>query len=668
MRSHRDWPLLQIWGRQRDLKAWVKVENLRVARLEPVSIKNAPAAVVDLRFVHNEIGVSVPGCIVDLKTLEVRTQDALIWPFAVAEICKDEDVHAIEVALLDWLRAESSGLGFSEERVRRFGIGDQSFETARNARLLGAVPYNDIATELAAAHYAARFVPGKQVLTTNTLPNVAGLLAPSAGRSAIANLDAAECSVLTEWFGCEFLPGFPSPNTANLALISGNMSLLDGQLALDARIVDVMGIMPGESISIGPSRAFDDLVRLCEPSQQTMSTKVTQELAPATSLLPNAPVATGGSHGRILLMLREDALRSPGSDTDEAYALRELLRNEGFSVDVAVRPELYDATAYDLIHGFGLLSAPHMHAFFSTAKRAKIPTVITAFFEDFAQEGLWGARASRSLLDLAGDEESSRRVLALLSSRLVYVDTVSAHDRFDNGEEAARIGLLRDADLVIAHSQSEKEAIASYAQRTEAVAVSLPLVYREQARTSVAHLVPDQAYMFVHAPVEARQNVGLVLYAASALDIPCVFAGPILDRRLYRHIASRVSTTIAMIPECSAAELASIGESAAVYVDAAWIGDGTGRILRSLLHGVVPVVSQRRHLDEAFEEHVVRVDPASFDSLRNGMSEAWQQAGTLRASHASQKTASLYDVDAVFKTIVSAYAAASERCKTLATL
>ena len=667
MRSHRDWPLLQIWSRQRHLKAWVKAENLRIARLEPVIIKNTAAAVLDLRFIHNAVGVSVPCCIVDFKALETRTQDAIIWPFAVAHMSKDEDLYEIEALLADWLRAVSAGTGFPSELVRRFGDGDQSFEAARYARLLGAASYADIKQELAAAHYSARFVPGKQVLCASALPNVAALLAPSAIRSAIVNLAAAEHAVLTNWFGCEFLTEFAPANPANLAIIAGDESMLIDQVAPGARVIDVCGIMPGEAISVAPAHALDDLVRLCEAGEAAMTTRVAARPAPHRSLLSEVPVPTGGSHGRILFVLREDGLRGPGSDTDEAYALRTLLMAEGFAVDVTVRPDLYDPADYDVVHGFGLLSAAATAALFARAERVNVPTVLTALFEDVADAGWWGARASRSLLDLAGDEESSQRVLKLLSDRLVYVDNVSANERFDNGEEASRKALLRSADLVITHSEKEREAIEGYAQRSEMLAVSLPLVFRDHAYTSVAHLVPDQPYMFVHAPVEARHNVGLVLYAASALDIPCVFAGPILDRRLYRHMASRISPNIVMVPECSTPELAAMMESAAVYLDAAWVGDGSARILKSLLHGAVPVVAQPRLLEDSIEAQVVRVDPASFDSLRNGMSEAWQRAGTDISLLASRRIHAMYDADAVFKATVAAYVAASQHRASLVT-
>lgn len=659
MRSHRDWPLLQIWSRQRDLKAWVNAKNLRVARLEPMVIKNSPSAVLDLRFVHQNVGVSVMCCIVDVKALEMRTQDALVWPFAVAHTSKDEDLYEIEAMLVNWLRAAYAGTGFGNELVRRFGDGDQSFEAARHTRLLGAVCYSQVAQELAAGHYAARYVAGKQVLCVNTLPNVSALLAPSATRSAITNLDRGACAVLNEWFGAEFLAGFAESNPANVVIVSGDDTKLGTQIAADTRVIDVCGTLSGDVISVAPSRGLDDLVRLCERGEVAISTRSVARPSRPHSLLGSAPVPVGGSYGRILLVLREDGMRGPGSDTDEAHALRGLLTAEGFTVDVTVRPDLYDPAEYDVIHGFGLLSAQATFEFFTRAERAGVPTVLTPFFEDIADGGTWGARAMRTLLDMADDEQGTQRVLELLAGRNVYVDDVSAHQRFDNGDEAARKALLRSAKLVITHSRPERDAIEHYAQRSELLAISLPLVYRDHPRVSVAHLVPDQAYMFVHAGVEARHNVGLVLYAASALDIPCVFAGPILDRRLYRHIAARLSTNIVMVPECTASEQAAMLESAAVYLDAAWIGDGSARIVKSLLHGVVPVVTERRFLDVAIEPHVVRIDPASFDSIRNGISEAWQRAGTDIAANASRAIRSTYDPDAVFKATISAYVAAS---------
>jgi hypothetical protein len=662
MRTHREWPLLQVWSRQRNLKAWITAENLRVARLEAVTIKNMPAAVLDLRFVSaQDVGVSVPACMVDLKALESRTRDALIWPQGSVETCKDEELYAIECLLVDWLRAEVSGGNFSGERVRRFGEGDQCFETARHARSLGASCYGDIAMQLAAAHYAARFVPGKMIQCVASLPNVASLLAPAAAGCIVAGADPAQNILSFDWFGCEFLNADSTTQVTQLAIVDGREDELDGRLAANARIIDVKGILPGTEIRVGASCALDDLVRLSEPSSTSMRVQSPGNLRESQSMIPEKPAATGGSSGRILLVVREDALRASGADTDEAFALRRLLIREGFAVDVAAQPALYDPAAYDLVHGFGMLSSQSMRACFQAAKHAGVPTVLTACFEDYAVGGIWGARASRSLLDLVVDDAGTKRMLDILSTRMVNVDGLIATERFDNGEEGVRKALVCEADFVLTHSESERAALENYSGRNDGIAVTLPLIYREEARVSVAHLVPDQAYMFVHAGIEARQNTGLIMHAASALEIPCVFAGAVLDRRLYRHMASRVGTNIALVPECSAAELAAMAESASVYIDAAWYGDGMGRILRGILHGGVAVVSESRHLDEALEEAVLRIDPSSIDSLRNGMSEAWQRSGSPQLQAVCHSIASCYEADAVFKSIISSYATADER-------
>ena len=567
--------------------------------------------------------------------------------------------------LVTWFHSVSAGIGFSQETIRRFGEGDQYFETARSQHLLGAAPYAEISHELAVGHYAARFVAGKKVFCVAQLPNVAALLSPSAACVALGGIDPEHGALLRAWFGDDFVDVGALSHSADLAIIAGEGGDFAEHLAPTGRIIDALGVTDGQKISIAPGHAVDDLVRLSESAVKYLTTSCVDKAADSISRIADAPVAAGGSHGRILFVLREDALRAPGADTDEAYALRKLLLAEGFHVDIAVRPDLYEPAHYDLVHGFGLLSSPATLIAFQRAEKAKVPTVLTAFFEDVAEAGWWGTRASRSLLDLVADEESSQRMLRLLSERRVYVDDVSAVARFDNGEEASRKALLRQADFVITHSEAEREAIESYAGRTEFISQSLPTVYREHARVSVSHLVPDQAYMFVQAPVEARQNVGLVLYAASALDIPCVFAGPILDRRLYRHIAARVGTNIVMVPESTPAELASMCEGAAVYLDAAWIGDGSSRIMRALMHGVVPVVSERRHLDARLEAHVVRVDPASFDSLRNGMSNAWQRAGTPQSLLASKELQAAYDPATSFKTVIAAYVTARERRNSL---
>jgi hypothetical protein len=669
VRSHREWPLLQIWSRQRSLAAWVAAEHLRVARLEPVTAGNRPAAVLDLRFVVDGIGISVPACIVDAEALEARTRDALIWPHSVAEVCSDAALYAIECSLIDWLRAESLGTGFKDERIRRFDEGDQTFEAARYARLLGATPYETFALELAAAHYAARFVPGKVVECDTALPNAAAILAPSAAGSILADLDPARSVLLRDWFGCAFLDAPLRQSATQLAIVLGEPARLSGRLAADARVINIGdgAALEGVPIHIGASRALDDLVRLGEQGSAVLSVRMPQLVSRARtsrgtgSFLPEQPAAAGGSQGRILQVLRADAFRADGADTDEASALRRLLIAEGFTVDVAVESGAFDPSSYDLVHGFGMLAAAGMHACFVAARTARVPTVLTAFFEDHGSGALWGARASRSLLDLAADEKSMRRMLDMLAARMVVVDGVTANERFDDGGDAARIALVRDADFVLTHSTIECELLERFAQRTENLAVTLPLLYRETEPLSVAHLVPDQAYMLVQAGIEARQNVGLVLQAVSTLEIPCVFAGPILDRRLYRHLASRTSTNISVIPECSAPELAAIAESAAVFIDAAWFGDGTGRILRSILHGSVAVLSESRPLDEALEEAVVRVDPASIDSLRNGISEAWQRAGTLETEAITRGIASRYNVVTVFQSIIAAYAAVNER-------
>ncbi len=667
MRSHRNWPLLQLWSRKRNLKAWIKPENLRVARLEPAIVRGNPTAVLDLRFVHNDIGVCVPCCLIDRQELVLRLKDSLIWPAAITNIAKDDDLYALESMLVPWLLAESAGQGFVAERVRRFGPGEQAFEAARHAQLLGAVSYQSLGIQLAAAHYAARFVTGQSLVSVRSLSNVAALLAPSAVQTSLVGCDAGDQALLNTWFGSTMLP--ISPASATVAVLAGDEDTeFRAGLNPTARIIDVSGSLPGAAITVAPGAVLDELVRLGETSARVFTTQVALESPTSRSLVPVAPLSTGGSSGRILLALREDAWRASGADTDEAWALRQLLVAEGFTVDVTVRPDEEDPAGYDLVHGFSLLAAPGLLACAERAAQAGVPFVLTPYFEDVADAGWWGARAARSLLDIVHDEESAQRVFELLAARLVYVDQINAQERWDNGDEAARHELLRRADLVIAHSESEQDAIRKYAQRQEAIALSLPLVYRATESLSVAHLVPDQPYLFVQAGIEARHNIGLVMSAASALDLPCVFAGEILDRRLYRHLTSRTGTNLVMLPQCTDGEIAAVAQGAAVFVDAAWIGDGTSRILRSLLHGVVPVVSERRPLDEALEPFVIRVDPASLQSLRNGMSDAWQRTGKHYAQTASTSIASFYNPGAVFQAIISAYATANEQRKSLANL
>jgi hypothetical protein len=660
MRYHRDWSIAQIWSKNRDAGKIMLPENLVMARISPVVRRDIPGAMLELRFESGKQCLSVPFIYIDELALFTKLRDVCIWPEAITRIVSDRNLAAVESAVYPWVEHILAARGADGEQYHLFTEGESAtrFIEARKAGLFGAASFATTTQALSLAQYASRFVSGAHLAASERYLNAGVLCSRWALSAQYPDLSDEKRKIAEEWFGFS-LPQTDSGVRA-VTLVLGEEIVASCTTSEDVRVIDTSTGSIGMIVNYVPPLAVDDLVRFGEVSTDNSSLHIRSSERPYAITAPEPPISVGGSEGRILILVRRDILESPGADNDEAEALASCLSAEGFHVEIASE---YDASRHmgvGLIHAIGLLDPEPVDKALGAAKKLGVPVVVTPHFEDSAIGGRWGARASRSLLASLEDESEIENALNKLATRHVDIDGATATSRLDDGLDALRREVLRRADVVTVCSDGEREAVQRFSGRRRRTLEVPLLAYRRAQLEPISHLVPDAPYVLLHAGVEARHNLGLVMRALRGLELPVVMIAAPVDRRLTRMLQAMSTASCAILPSVTQGECEAIYARAAVYVDAAWYGDGLFRIGQAAARGLEIVVADSRYLPEALANKATRVDAASVVAIQTGITDAWQRSQ--ETSHgAKRKVADAsYDPASTLSAYGKAYAQAGE--------
>ena len=645
-------PALQPWSwRTELLRELVTGEHLVAARIEPVTRGREPTAFIDLTFGDGERSIVVPLVYVDIAQLDVREADPLLFPQSVLGIVTDARACEVVDRLLPELVRRAAGGGFWAEEVLFYGESTH-FAAARARGFFGAAPLATSLPRIAPAVYAKRFAVSKHVVCYGPDAIEFGAFLTGIATSCTVVGDDAEASA---WYGA--LETAHTSQTFDLAVGAGPSP------AEATTCVRVDAQRSGLAIAVAAPIPADLMLAFeagVSPAAANFSVATTRE--PYTRATADVAVTStaGGSAGRITIVVRPDGPALPDSDTDEAAALEQSLRREGFTVQTVSSLDDLEASAPDLVHLFGTRPGAFARRVADWATTNQKPFAVHAFHEAPADGGYWGAIVAPYCFGYSGDDRSVNTYLELLARRAVEVDGIGPAMRF----APPIVGLpdtervLGLADVVFVNSERELRAVEPFRRRRPTFIVApLPLV--AAAAEAVGAQVGSDPFILVHAPIGPEANQLIMARAAAAVDVPIVMAGPIEDPLYAERLREFAPQQLQLLDEPSPAVTLGLYRSAAVVADAAWIARGHARLATAAAHGAAIVCSRARWLDLPGNDAWI-VDPADVRSVARGIGEAWDRS--VRRDETIEKAASFARerLGTAAATVVATYAKISQ--------
>jgi len=651
MRYHDLHPMLALWRDPVLLRDAVAAETLVAARFEPTMRQGNGTGILDLTFSRAGRVAVVPFVQIDQAMLAEPENPPLIWPEAARAALDDAVVEAIEAVLLPWLHARFLGRSLNDEMARTFGVDDALFETARACGFLGAAPYERVLVAAAPYAYAARFAAGRSVYASDEPAGASGiaLLARRAGPIRASLGSAAADAVAQRWFG---RPAF-------------------GEGAFEERY-DVVVAPAGAPVPrsttrivLGGDGAAKIVVARPIPSEVMVSFDV-EDSEPAGSFAVEAPVAElrrpiggaqpapiGGSGGRLLFALRDDWSRAPDADVDEALALAERLRGEGFDVEVRASGSVRDLARYDLVHVFRLTSVADHDALLGRAREAGLPIVATPHLDDVTVEGIWGAGMSAGLHRVAADGLVDEH-RSLFERRILRAEGLepAGSEPFPGYRDMLARDLARCDALVVSGIAEERLARSlGYGGYVGPVG---PAVDAFAPVAETGHLTGD-GFIFAHAPVGMRSNHLTLARAAMAAGLPLVIAGPVIEADYLALLRERTDERVALIAAPTPGELAALYRRARVYADVAWVDPGSARSARAALCGASLVLGRSCPAVEQWG-CAWAADRVVMASVAVALTGAWAAFGSPEAAVTARRVASACEPAMVLSGVAAAYA------------
>ena len=593
------------------------------------------------------------------EMLVQRELSPFVWP-EQARALGDAAVDDIERALLPWVESLTLGRQLNDQTERLFGDGDAEamVSSARDAGFLGASPYSHVLQEAAPYLYACRFSENRRVAIRDPRGAFGAALLSAHAREVAVDFGSEERRSLAQrWYA----RSFAQLNSHD----AFDLSITDGSNAIDAAVRIVLeetGQSEGTRVDVATPVPTDVMVSY-DPQDAPVCRSFTVYRRAGEhvrqTFVPARPQAAGGSSGRILFVLRDDYLRAPDADTDEASALASLLRAEGFAVDLAPAARAVPAQ-YDLVHAFTLARANELLPALQAARASGVPVVLSTLLCDICAQGAWGTGIVRALLRASADETDLEDNLLRVSQRRLDAPglTSKRQEPFD-GYEAAVRQALQIAGAALCGSAEEEALLRGFGLGRQAV-IARPSLFA--SGVCDAPPVPGD-FVLAHAPIEPRNNQLLLVRAAVSARLPLVVAGPIAEPEYAMAVKEQAGERVVFLAEPDEATAEALYRSATVFADVAWIRFGIHRLLRGAASGAALVAASEARMRALLGSDAVwEVDPGSQVAIALGLSDAWmharEQRGMVTAS--ARRAGSLGDPRAALVATVQAYAAAQQ--------
>lgn len=648
MRTHRKHTALICWTDAAVLRELVCPQNLISARLEPITRGLRGGAGLDLMFARDGHVAGVPLIEIVPEMLAYRESSPFVWPQTVADAIGEDAAQALETLILPWIEAHALGRPLTTELMRLYGEAKERalFERAKSFGFLGAAPYEDVLRTAAPYAYAARFAQGARVGARDASgANGAAMLSRHARSVRFDLLDDERNALAATWFGIDAFGRVEGES---------DVAIHRAEDSIDAPVVVVLDDDSTGTVIHAAMPIPTDVMFSFDPQDAPAAAKFRVTSAAQRKLreplLHGAQIATGGSSGRILVLVRNDWKRSDDADTDDAQSLAAKLHGEGFSVDLCAPSENPDTAAYDLVHAFGLTRANEFCESLRSARRAGVPTVFTAALDDVSAGGAWGAGMVRTLLRLAYDETALQDHLAMLAARRLEAPGLNAQrqELFAGYDSSVREALAL-SDIVLSSGPSEEALLRGFGHTGPIEQVSAYL--RVNDADAADEHVGSWDYVLVHAPIEARCNQLPLVRAAVLTGTTLVLAGPVVEPDYYQALRDFANERVIFVPEAADAQLEALYRGARVYVDVAWYRFGLGRVARAVSRGCAVVLSSSAHAADLPPQGIRTADPASAGEISVALQAAWDQ--TPAKPHAFETRSALMATAAAYHRVLS---------------
>lgn len=657
MRMHRKYRPFASWCEPALVGAVARLRYLAAARLEPVVRGLRGGALLDLVCISGDDVAVVPFIEIVPEMLLERESSPFVWPAEAAAVLGEERTEEFERALLPWIESLTLGRQLNAETVRMFG--DESacklFQAARDEHFPGASLYTHVLEDAAPYLYAVRFAEGRRAAVRDEKGAFGSVLLARHAREVRADCGAHRNELARRWFGKAIYGAIEPESVWDVAVCPAGEHLeaavritLDGSEA-DGHLVRVARPVPTDVMV-----SFDSNE---SPECRSFAVRGASK-TPRESFVHALPAASGGSAGRILMLMRDDYARAPDADTDEAFALASLLRAEGFSVDVA-GASAARTPEYDLVHAFTLARANELEAPLAAAQAARVPIVMTPFFTDVSSGGAWGIAIVRALVRVAADETELEDSLTLVAQRRLEAPGLSAkrQEPYPGYDEAARAALRRAGAVLVSGAEEERQLRAF--GFTGTIQTSGPCLLADRGEDEPP--VRGGDFVLVHAPLEARSNLLLVVRAAVKARVPLVIAGPLVDPEYVLTLREQADEQVTILSEPTASAAERLYRSARVYADLSWVPYGIHRAFRAAACGAALVVSKDSYAVSLLDgEALWQADPADEAALSIALGDAWKRAHERCAAieRNGRRAAELGDAREALVACVRAYSAA----------
>ena len=642
MRLHEHFP--QLWPNYDDsfVDRLLRVENLVAVRMEPVYSMRFEAF-MDALFECNTEWLIVPMLRVDGVSIMVPENPPVTWP-SIYSTYKGERIDRIDAEIVPWLRAITAGRLVNDEHVRFFREEPRlinAYHEARARRLIGATPYPDVLKTAAQAVYALRFSKQRRVALCGDDAANGSAIVSSVAETIDANIGDFE----RRWF-------------AGLAIgnvdVSGRYDCYVGPRS--------EGVRADYAVYDGDALDDERLIRLAEPIPTDVTLSFDVEDAPESRRLAVSEVAlslaepvisplpvTGGSAGRIRLIIRENGRRFSDADIDAADTLAELLRAEGFDAQVTIAAHV-DSTKVDLIHVFDLRHGVSVVELLRDAEAARVPVIVTPYADDRKNEATSGASGALLIPRVSSDTITFYDFVTAFAAR--KVSNLSEGAWYD---EVAHIIMRRAAAAIVA-APEEAQFVHERFGYTGATVPCAATVPTTRATPRIGSLVGPDEFVLLHAPIEPRANHVYAALAAQRLGLPLVLLGPVADIEYYRYLNEVAGPSTIQLREedLQPDEVAGLYARARVVADVSWSSRGLHRLARGAAHGAAIVAPAAGYAADVWQGLVACADPASLDSITQALHTAWTREPQHRVALAAA-TAATCSAQGSLVAAVSAY-------------
>jgi hypothetical protein len=628
-------------------------QHLVAARLQP-SYCNWPQGWLDLVFARDGEIALVPFVQIDPPMINIRESSPLIWPAWLP--FEEPAMVALQELIEPWLLSHALLAGISHEQIGYFTSDSAlraQFEAARAARFLCAAPADGVLLDAAPYIYAQRFAKSRRVGISSPDAALGASILAGTAASVHADLgDPQRNELARAWYGLGIYGDLPH---AAFDVSIGPSPQSDAAIAIGWEATDL------GAATISAARPLFSSVPCSFDTQDGPEARRFAVRARDPILRPSrlAPVPViGGSAGRILVVLRDNALTVPDADTDQARTLVDALNAQGFDAKLTVATGAR-ADDVDLIHLFGHRHAHQFSYILDEAKRLDVPVVTTPLFDDFGHEAMWGSNAIRTMLTGVRDDSAQQQIeLGLVQRRLLVGHGIERGKPSYNVAMVQR--LFEDSRAAIFASGEEEAKVRSQYPFRGATRAAACVVPAPVAPSPIGATCGLDEFVLVHGVIDPRGNQLMAVRAAAAIGIPCVLVGNVAEVDYYYALLGVAGSQFVCLPEdrLSPGELEALYAGARVYADLGWAGHGAARAVRAAAHGALPVLSTALPYAELWPELTGGVDPASVESAVSVLRQAWMRAPAVGLQIA-ERTAELCDPLRSLQAILGAYAEAA---------